>query len=350
MRKTAIAFGVVGVFFLATAGLLALWITPQLIARLPGDANTTRTYDGQIRSLADPAALQRGDFAAAIRPGRSEKLRRQVQVLQTSGESALVQDTRMAAAAGRQIGAVTSQYAVDRRSLEATARHPGSWSVTDAKGLTFGWPFGAKKRNYTGWVDFTQTTTQLRYVRHEQRGGVNTYVYRATVPATLIKNPQAVYGLPASLPAAMLQGAGRAGLVPPGLLTSLAKAFPRAARIPLGYTYESTSTYWVAPATGIVVDVNTSERQTAAVVVPAGKIIPVFPVLVDSYHASQASVRAAATDAKNGSNIITTFGTTVPIVAAAAGFVLVVIAVVGWLRSRRQVPEVAQPPPADVPA
>ncbi len=350
MRKTAISCGVVGVIFLVAAALLAFWITPKLIARLPSDSNTTRTYDGQIRSLVNPVALQQGNFAAAVRVGLAETLRRQVQVLQTSGNTALVRDARKATASGQQIGAITSQYALDRRSLEATASHPGSWTVTNAKGLTVSWPFGAKQQNYTGWVDYTQTTTQLRYVRQEQHGGVNTYVYQSAVPATLIKNPQVLQGLPMALPVTVIEGAGKAGLIPPSLLTSLAKAFPHAAQIPLGYTYESTSTYWVAPATGIVVDISTSEKQTGGVAIPGGKIIPALPVLVDSYKGSQASVQAAATDAKNGGNTIQTIGTTVPIVAAAIGLVLVVIAVILWMRGRRRgVPEVA-PPPADVPA
>lgn len=350
MRKTAISCGVVGVIFLVAAALLAFWITPDLVARLPSDSNTTRTYDGQIRSLVDPVALKQGNFAAAVKLGLAQTLRRQVQVLQTSGNTALVQDARTATASGQQIGAITSQYAVDRRSLEATASHPDSWTVTDAKGLTVNWPFGAKQQNYTGWVDFTQTTTQLRYVRQEQHGGVNTYVYQSAVPATLIKNPQVLRGLPAALPVTVLEGAGKAGLIPPSLLTSLAQVFPHAAQIPLGYTYESTSTYWVAPATGIVVDVNTSEQQVGGVAIPGGKIIPVLPVLVDSYKGSQASVQAAATDAKNGSNTIQTVGTTVPIVAAVVGFVLVVIAIILLLRGRRRGAAEVTPPPADVAA
>ena len=41
------------------------------------------------------------------------------------------------------------------------------------------------------------------------------------------------------------------------------------------------------------------------------------------------------TDANNGSGAINTFGTILPIVAGALGFVLVVLAVFLWMRSRR---------------
>jgi hypothetical protein len=89
MRKTAVACGIVGAILLAAAGLLAFWVTPALIARLPSGSNT-----------------------------------------------ALVRDASTVTAGGRQIGSLTSQYAVDRSSLEATTSHPSSWAVTNAKGLT----------------------------------------------------------------------------------------------------------------------------------------------------------------------------------------------------------------------
>ncbi|HCU94045.1 MAG TPA: hypothetical protein DHU96_15505 [Actinobacteria bacterium] len=351
MRKTAVACGIAGVILLAAAGLLAFWITPAFIARLPGDSNTVRTYDGQIRSLINPAPLLQGNFAAAVKLGVPETIRRQVKVLQTSGNTALVQDASTVTAGGRQIGGLTSQYAVDRTSLEATVSHPSDWNVTNARGLTVNWPIGANQQNYLGWVRFTQTTTRLKYLRQEQHGGVNTYVYQATVPPTPIRNPQVLANLPKALPVSLLQGAARAGLAPAGLLASLAKLIPPGTvQIPAGYLYSATSTYWVAPATGVVIDVSTSETELGGIAL-GNKIIPVFPILVDSYKASPASVQAATTDANNGSNTITTFGITLPIVFAAVGFVLLVIAVILWLRGHGRghgVTQVPAPPPVNV--
>jgi hypothetical protein len=341
MRKTAITCGVFGVILLAVAGLLAFWITPTFIARLPGNTNTARTYDGQIRTMVNPVALAQGNFSAAIKAGLPETLHRQVKVLQTAGNTALVKDATTLLAAGRPIGGITSQYALDRTSLEATASHPSDWSVTSAKGLTVNWPIGTKQQNYTGWVPYTATTTPLHYVRQEQRGGVNTYVFQASVPATPINNPQVLRGLPKALPVNLLQGGAKVGLIPASLAASLAKAFPHATAVPVGYLYQSTATYWVAPATGIIVDLAVTEKQVGGVALPGGKIIPVLPVLADSYHASPASVQAAAHDATNGSNTIQMFGTTLPIVAAVVGFVLVALAVILWMRGRR--PGVAGP-------
>jgi Porin PorA len=335
MRKTAIACGVVGVVLLVAAALLAWWITPSYIARLQSNSNTVRTYDGQIRALLDRAALQSGNLAGAIRSGLPESLRRQVTVLQTSGNTALVKDATTLTSHGVQVGAITSQYAIDRTSFEATASHPGDWSVTNAKGLTFNWPINAQQHNYTGWVPFTETTTTLKYVKQESQGGINTYVYTATVPPTPIKNPQVLKGLPTSLPVSLLGLAEKAGLIPASVVADLARAFPGARSVPLGYEHASTSTYWVAPATGIVVNVKTAEAQVGGVALPGGRIVPLLPVLSDSYKLSSSSIQAAVNDANNGSDTIQTFGTTVPIVAACVGFVLVLAAVFLWIRGRK---------------
>ena len=50
MRKAAITCGVIGIVLLVAGGLLAWWITPTYIARLPSNYNKTRTYTGTIRS------------------------------------------------------------------------------------------------------------------------------------------------------------------------------------------------------------------------------------------------------------------------------------------------------------
>jgi disulfide bond formation protein DsbB len=70
------------------------------------------------------------------------------------------------------------------------------------------------------------------------------------------------------------------------------------------------------------------------VLLPGGKIIPLIPVLSYTYHASPGTLAAAVNDANNGSSTITAFGVTLPIVAAAVGFALIVLAVLLWIRGR----------------
>lgn len=333
MRKTAVACGVIGVVLLVAAGLMAWWITPSYIARVPSNYNKTRTYDGTLRSVLDPAALASGNLRGAIKTGVPATLTDNVKVQQTSGNTALVQDTRTLTAGGG-TNRTIAHYAVNRQTLQATSNHPSSWSVVAAKGLTVNWPLGAKQQNYRMWVTPTNSTTTVKYVKQAQQGGITTYQYQATVPASRITNASVLAGLPKSLPVALLPRLVAAGLVSPSQVAALGKAFPGAASIPLGYTYQASNTYWVAPATGLVVNVSTNETEMGGIALPTGKVIPLIPVLSDTFHASPASLSAAVSDAKNGSSTISTWGVWVPIAAAAVGFVLVVAAILLWIFGR----------------
>jgi hypothetical protein len=334
MRKAAVACGVIGLICLIAAALLAWWITPSYVARVPSNYNKTRTYTGTIHTLVNFAALGTGNAAAAIKTNLPATLTDNVKVLQTSGGKALVQDTRVIKASGSTVATTVQHYAVDRSSLEATNSHPSNWVVTPAKGLTVSWPFGAKKQTYTGWVPLTETTTPVRFVGESQQGGITTYQYRASVPPTRIKNSQTLASLPKSLPTSLVPQLVAAGLVSPSQAAALATAFPHATTIPLGYTYQATNNYFVAPATGLVVNVANAETETVGVTLPGGGFVPVKPVLSDSYRATPASLSAAVTDANNGNNAISALGVDLPIGLAAFGFVLVVLAIFLWMRKR----------------
>ncbi len=333
MRKAAISSGVVGLVLLVAAALLAWWITPSFLARMPSDYNKTRIYNGTIRTLFDPAALASGNLAAAIKTGLPATLSDNVKVQQTSGNTALLQNTKNIMVSGSTVTHIVLKYAVDRKSLEAVSSYPSGWTGVDpAKGVTVSWPLGAKQQNYTGWVYATHTTTTLKYIKQVQQGGINTYQYQATIPTTPIKSPEVLQNLPKSLPVSLLPGLKAAGLISPTNLAALSKMFPGAKAIPLGYTYRANNTYYVAPDTGMVVNAVKAETEMGGIALPNGTIIPVLPVLSITYHTSPASMSAAVDDANSGSSAISTFGVVIPIAAAAVGFILVVLGVYLWIR------------------
>jgi hypothetical protein len=352
MRKAAISSGVIGLILLAAAGVLAWFITPSYIARMPGGYDKTRTYDATIRTMLNPAALASGNLAGAIKTNVPGTITEHVKVQQTSGSTALVQDTKTIAASGSLLGQTVSPYAVDRQTLAATTGHPSNWKVIPAQGLTVSWPIGAKQQNYTGWVYQTDTTTTLRYITQVQQGGINTYEFQATVPPTPIKNPQLLAVLPKSLPVSLVSRMIAAGLISPAKAAGLAKAFPGATSFPLAYTYQAANTYYVAPGTGLVVNLSNNETEMGGIAMPNGTIIPILPVLAYTYHASPASLSAAVNDANSGSTTIATLGVTVPITAAAVGFVLVVLGVFLWMRgsSKGRPGEMPQPERHPAPA
>jgi Porin PorA len=353
MRKASgavISGSAIGLVLLVAAALTAWWITPSYIARMPGNYDKTRTYDATIRTLFDPAALATGNLAGAIKVGLPATVTETVQVQQTSGNTALVQDTRNITVAGNTVGQTVTPYALNRQTLEATSSHPSYWTVTPAQGLTVSWPLGARQQNYTGWVYQTYTTTTLKYVKQAQQGGINTYVYQATVSPTPIKNAQLLASLPKSLPVSWLPAMRAAGVISAADLTSLSKLFPGAASIPLGYTYQANDTFYVAPGTGLVVNLTNNETEMAGIALPNGRIIPVLPVLSFTYHASPASLSAAVNDANSGSSTITTWGVTVPITAAIVGFVLAALAVFLWMRGTSRGRPTQTAPPERHPA
>jgi hypothetical protein len=75
----------------------------------------------------------------------------------------------------------------------------------------------------------------------------------------------------------LLPGLRAAGLLSPTLLASLARAFPGATSVPLAYTYQAADTYYVAPATGLVVNLSNNETEMGGIALPNGTIIPLIP-------------------------------------------------------------------------
>jgi hypothetical protein len=142
--------------------------------------------------------------------------------------------------------------------------------------------------------------------------------------------------LPKALPTALLGRISAAGLIPAADIAALGHAFPGATAIPVKYTYQAANTYWVDPNTGLVINVANNEVETGVIALPGGKLVPIFPILSDTYHASPASLTQAVNDAKSGSTTISTWGVTVPIICLCIGFVLVVAAVVLWLLGRNR--------------
>jgi hypothetical protein len=334
MRKAAITSGVIGLILLLAAALLAWWITPAFIARTPSDYNKTRTYTGTIRSLVVPSALATGNLSAAVKTGVPATLTEHVRVLQTAGSTGQYQDTRTITGAGSQISKTVNNYALDRSTLMATKSHPSNWVVTPATGLVVSWPFGAKQQNYTGWSYLTDTTTPLRYVKQATQGGITTYEYQAIVHPTVMHNPRVLAGLPPALPTGLLGRIAGAGIVSAADVAAVTRAFPGATALPVKYTYQAANTYWVAPPTGLVVNVSNNEVEMSNIALPDGKLIPLFPILSDTYRATPATLAQAVTDNNNGSNAITLLGVTLPIIFLCVGFVLLVAAVLLWLFGR----------------
>jgi hypothetical protein len=302
-------------------------------AKLPSDENTTRQYDGNAKILLNPQALNAGDLTKALLVNVPVKATRNVKALATSGNVAEVQDTRtLTTANGQPVGKTQATYAVDRKTLQATSDHPSSWQVTAANGLTVSWPIGAQKKDYTGWVQETQTTTTLKYLRQETKQGLTTYVYQATTQPAPIKDPQVLSTLPTVLPVSAVQALSSVLPLPPNVKALLARLTQP---VPLSYTYQVASTYWVEPTTGLVVDTHREDIRAASISVAGQTLAAGIPVFDVTTAFTSTSVANAANDAKDHKNTIDFFRTTLPLILLIIGILALLGALVVFLLSRR---------------
>ncbi|GAA4445641.1 DUF3068 domain-containing protein [Phytohabitans houttuyneae] len=335
-RGLVIGLAVLGVLCLAAAAVLK-WVVLPSQARVPSDESTTRQFEGTAKTLINPQALSSGNLREALLVNEALTATRTVKVLTTDGDAAQVEDSRtLATASGQTVGQTKTAYAVDRKTLEATTDHPSDWQVTAAQGLTVSWPIGADKKDYTGWVQETQATTPLRYVREETRNGVSTYVYEASPEAAPIKDPQVLQSLPTALPVSALQALSAVLPLSDELKQQLATLLPQTTQpVPLTYTYENKSTYWVEPSTGLVVDLQRQDVRKAGLSLQGRTIAAVLPVLDADTAYTQASATEAAGDAKDKKDAIDLAGTTIPLILLIVGIVLLLAAVLVFLLSRR---------------
>ncbi|MFL6117169.1 MAG: porin PorA family protein [Catenulispora sp.] len=328
MTKTRIACAVTGLVCLVAAALLAWLITPDWVARAPGGRVDHRSYEGTFQTLLDPAALAQGNLLGAVKSQVPMSVEQTVKVEKTSGDKALISDTRTTSAAGNKVEQTRWEYAVDRYSLEAVGSHPADWNVVAAQGLTVSWPLGAEKKTYQGWTPETRTTTPLTYLRSEKKQGISTYVYEAKVAPTKIVDDQILSTLPKTLPRNVLKLVGLSGSVPAAQAAQLAQLLPQLPDpVPLAYAFQDDSTFWIDPSTGLVIDVQRAQQRVAEIALPGGPAVPLLPAVVASYHATAASSAKAADDARHDRAVIRWAGVYLPIILLVLGAVLLALAV-----------------------
>jgi hypothetical protein len=106
--------------------------------------------------------------------------------------------------------------------------------------------------------------------------------------------------------------------------------------VPLDYTYEATTTYWVEPTTGTVVDIQRQEIRNATVTGPDGSAVGQLPVYDVATQFSDASVATAGREASDRRSSINTVGTVAPWVLGTLGLLALLAGLIGLLMSRRR--------------
>jgi hypothetical protein len=344
MRKMPIIVAGLGIVSIVGAGF-AKWPVADRLVKLPDDTNVTRTFSGNATTLLNPPALASGNTSQAVLHNVPIVATHQTKVLRSHSHSALIADTKSLSAAGAPVSSSTYNYAVDRKDM---ARGSGFTGATEQNGITFNFPIHTAKHDYTGWISDTSKSTALMFTGTAKRGGVHTYVFTTQAAAAPITDVQQLSKLPSTLPKAQLPALAAANGISPTLLASAQTLLGQLpANIPLSYTYQLNATYYVAPASGVVVDLVQHEVRSVGVAGISG--LPTFPVADISFTSTPATLKAAAKDARDKGRNIDVVETIVPWSMLGGGVLLVLIAIGLWLfGSRRPASASIVLPPAEV--
>lgn len=338
---------IVGVL-LAAAGLVVMLVVVPGMKQLPADTDTTRTYEGTMASMLDQTTFT---FVRDL----PIELERHVTVVDTSDGLALVKEERTMTTGGQPLQQGVNHYSVDRVTMEWSDDYPEDWAGNEGfwprEGNVIGWPMDTEQRDYTGWSDDYMSTVPLTFVAEEthERSGMTLYRFTSSSDPQPIADAMVQgMGLPTELPKerlALLLGGAELGAALQQLLPTVLEQLP--ATVPLAYTYDYDGTYWVDPATGIIVDTEKRETRsaqlapeaaagTALELLPADQLAALrVPIMDFTYTATDASVEEAKTDAEDAAGMLQLYGMTLPIIGIVAGAVLLVLGIVLIARKPR---------------
>jgi Porin PorA len=331
---------IIGILLVAAGLVLMLAIVPGM-KKLPADTDTTRDYQGTMTVMLNPSDFTFIKMAPIA-------LQRHFKVTETDGDLALVEEQKTMTSNGSPLQQVVTNYAIDRTTMEATKDYPEAWASSQGlvprEGIVLSWPIGTEQKDYTGWSDDYMSTVPLKFVEEVtyERSGTKLYKFTSSSdPKPIVDETVTAMGLPTSLPKATVQqllGSLDTSALPGDLLTQLFAKLPDP--VPLQYLYSYEGTYWVDPASGIIVD--TEKHETRSVTVSPDALpqallalLPAeaqgalrLPVMDFKYTATDASVQAAKADADDAGSKLQLYGTTLPWIGIVAGAALLVVGII----------------------
>ncbi len=342
-----VAFGAV----LIAAGLILRLVIVPALSQFPDDVNTTRTYNGVVTML-NREALE-DQTQALFFESVSVVSDRTVKTEQVDGGKALVRDTANLVAAegtaiaGKRLTGSDDFYTIDRKSMESIDNFADHASVLPREGLVIGFPIGTEQRDYAGWNGDPQLPVTLFYQGEEERQGVNTYVFTASSGPEPIKDPGTLAEFPAGVPRDAVPAILPLLNLSPELESAvgvLINILPEV--IPLEYTYEFEATYWVEPATGVLIDINKHDIRKAIVRVPNIPLeVPPIEVYNLVYEPSPESLEDAVDDANSYRSLLQLGTTTGPFTLIGLAIAsLIGGALLLWRRNQGDAPVSVTPP------
>jgi hypothetical protein len=331
-RLVSTTLTVIGIVLVAAGLVVMLGIAPGYRA-MSGSMTLTQRFEGVLRTSVDLATLE---------DTRSSRLTVQstVAVTETHGDSALLRQESTARIPQGRLDRTIVHYALDRRSMECTDDYPEQWGATTGfwprLGLMGIWPYQVLQRDYELWVDAYRATVPLRYAGEVEHSASGLIAYRFAASGDqqpMAEEEVEFLDLPTEIATEQLQTLQDDPAANPVLRRMLPDVLEtwQEETVPVGYSWEFHTTYWVEPRTGVVLDMRMQEIlrvgiaeevvvATPLAALPAAQRAALEVVVEESeYEASEATIAAAVSLVDERVSALRLFSTTLPIILVVVG-------------------------------
>lgn len=321
-----------GILLVAAGLVVLLGVAPRF--RVAGDSTAvTQRFEGALRTSIDLRTLE---------STRSPRLsvQRSTTVVETRGGAALMRSETVARIPQGRLRRTIVHYAVDRATMECTDDYPDDWAQTAGfwprLGLMGLWPYEVARSDYELWVDAYRRTVPLRFAGEVVHGASGLTAYRFTTSGEqqpMSPDEVAFLRLPEEIASdrlETLQDNPDVNLVLRRLLPGVLEAWT-APSVPVAYSYEFHSTYWVEPRTGVLIDMRTRDylrvgvaeevvRATPLATLPAAQRAALEIVVEESRYAStDASIADAVAVVDDRIAALELYATILPIILVVSG-------------------------------
>lgn len=307
MRGRAIGLVLLGLgAFLLTGALAVRLLLEPALVKLPLDQKASPTAQGtgvDFFSIGDQEQLE----------GLEADVRQQVQGdpdSKAAGDEVAVWNfgSTITATDGTLLNASTYRVCVDRReavAVECDVDHIDYDDDSPVEGLTLTFPFGTEQRDYDVFNSTTRQAWSATFEGEEELGGLDVYRFVQRIPDTVVRELE----VPASFAGADGDGTVTAEVV-----------------------YSNERTIWVEPTSGVIV----TSQESPNTVLRGPEGTTGATILAGTFSGSEQTIADGVERAEDIRGQITTVKTTVPLVMALVGLLMVVGGAVLLARSARR--------------
>ena len=278
----------IGVFCLVAAGLLRFY-APSRAEKTPLNLDIKQVATGPAKVLNSATGKLEDTNLIATRRVRTDSAASNSKVTVVQETLCIVKDVDNPPECvdandpqHRLVSFTTDRVAADRVSAESTndpkygGNINGDTSVSH-QGLTYKWPFNAKKQTYKFYDPTSQQAPDAKYIGSEKVAGINCYKYEAVIDKVPLDVGPSIAGF-----------------------------------------YSDTRTVWVDPVTGAIVKGVEHQARTLADGTPALDTTLTFDQDAINYQSKQA---------KDGRSKITLLTVTLPLILLVLGLLAIAAAV-----------------------